>query len=114
MFLVSDRPIDFEDAIIVMSHFQHGGYDEWYIRDQWAEPRHVAAEGSYDEFEAIAIAEKYLRNHAIRFRVLSSERTHSESEANASAVWHIKIVNPSPSEDLKDSMKSKNSDASSS
>ena len=54
MFLISDRPLDFENAVV--------------------------------------IAEKYLRDHEIKFRVLSSERTHSESDAIASAVWHIRII----------------------
>ena len=45
-----------------------------------------------DEFTAIAVAPKYIRDHEIRFRVLSSERTQSESDANAPAVWHIRVV----------------------
>ena len=92
MFSISDRPISFEDALVVLSHFRHDGYDDWYIRDQWAEPRQVTADDSLEQFVAIAIAEKYLRDQAMMFRVLSSERTHSESDASTSAVWHIKIV----------------------
>jgi hypothetical protein len=94
MLLICDEKLDFEDAIMVLSHFRHGGYGDWYIRDQWAEPRDMGADPyvGLEEFEAMAIAEKYLRDQAIRFRVLSSERTQSESEANTSAVWHIKIV----------------------
>jgi hypothetical protein len=95
MFLLRDRPLDFEDAIVILSQFCHGGYDKWHIRDVWAEPLSVGADpyAGLEQFEAIAIAEKYLRDHGIRFRVLSSERTHSESDATASAIWHIKIVN---------------------
>jgi hypothetical protein len=92
MFLISDRPLDFEDAVCVLGLFRHSGYSEWHIRGEWAEPNHVAADESYEEFEDIAIAEKYLRDHPIRFRLLSSERTHSESDAKVSAVWHIVIV----------------------
>lgn len=36
-------------------------------------------------------AEKYLRDHPIMFRIFSSDRTHSDSETNVSAVWHIKV-----------------------
>ena len=91
MFSISDRPIDIEDAVVVLNHFRHDQRDDWYMRDGQVEQ----GNNSYvhlTEFEAVAIAGKYLRDHVIKFRFVSSERTHSDSNANVCAIWQVKIV----------------------
>lgn len=93
MFSIGYEAIDLEDAVLVLGLFKYEQYDNWYVRDGRAEPKAVVADISLDAFSAIAIAEKYLRDHAITFRVLSSESTHSDSTATVSAVWHIKVSN---------------------
>ena len=92
----SANTLTFQEAVWVLGVFRHGGCGEWYIRDQWAEPRSVAADYSYSEFEAIALAEIYICDQGMKFRVLSWESTHSHSDASVSDVSHIKLVTSSP------------------
>jgi hypothetical protein len=86
-------PIDVADAVAILNHFRHDACDNWYIRGECVDQGpggdcyvHLS------EFEAISIAEKYLRDHPINFRILSWERTHSESDTNVTAVLHINLV----------------------
>lgn len=57
----SSSSLTFANAVIILNSVAHDGYDNWYIRDRWAD----TPDDDYvhlSEFEAIAIADKYLRD----------------------------------------------------
>ena len=92
MFRICCKDLDLEDAIIVLNHFKHEGYNDWYIRGERAESRRGDYYLLLSEFVAVAVAEKYLRDYPINCRLLSSDSTQSDSDANVSAIWQMKIV----------------------
>lgn len=52
----------FEEAVEILNRFRHDDHDKWYIRGDWAEQEQGDDYKGFTEFEAVAIAEKYLRD----------------------------------------------------
>ena len=90
---VTGQQISIDEAIRVLNFVRHSDYDGWKARGDVIE----AGWGSdpslrFTKFEAIAIAEKYLRCQLMICRDFNSESTHSESATIAEAVSHINAV----------------------
>lgn len=50
-----------EEAAQVLNQFRHDDRDDWYVRGDLVEQEHGDDYVHFTEFEAVAIAEKYLR-----------------------------------------------------
>ena len=51
------------EAVAVLNHRHHRGWDDWRVWDGGAIPGHGETFDFLSEFEAIAIAEKYLGDY---------------------------------------------------
>lgn len=54
--------MDVHEAIKVLNQFRHRDRDTWYLRGDWVEVAEVANDDYLEQFEAIAVAEKYRRD----------------------------------------------------
>lgn len=63
----ADKPLSLETAVAVLNRYRHDGTDRWYIRDPelgWVE-KETDMYSTRSAFEAVAIAEKYLRDRCV-------------------------------------------------
>jgi hypothetical protein len=75
-----------DQAIAFLNFFNHRGCDKWNSCGDRAVPHICDPLEELEEFEAIAIAEKYFKIHRNSFLVVSSRSTHSDSAATVSDI----------------------------
>lgn len=87
-------PLDLKEAVAILSHFGHRGCT-WRSHDIYVCPSDCDPRIRVEPSEAVAIAEKYLRDHTISFSLLNSESTQEESGITTSTILHIKLSSSS-------------------
>jgi len=81
-----------KEALAVLNHFKHRK-SLWHDHSDCACPDNCDPWSRLEPFEALAIAEKYLRDYEITLSLINSESTQSDNDAMVSTVWHIKVTN---------------------
>jgi hypothetical protein len=84
-------PLDLDGAVAVLNAVKHDYCVTWGKWNGKAVQNGGDPYAVLSEFEAVAVAERYLRDQIVSSLISSSERTRSGSEATASAILQIKV-----------------------